>query len=146
MRSLEPAGLLLGRCLLALLFLHEAWVKIMAYGAAVQYSEAYGVPGQLLPAAIALELGGGLLIVAGLAVRAVAFLLAGFCVVTAVIFHTNFSEPGQSLHFEKDLAIAGGFLILCFHGAGPWSLDRILELRRRRRQSAGNMNHDVRAV
>jgi putative oxidoreductase len=136
-RAFEPAGLLLGRCLLAILFLHESWVKIMAYGGAVQYAEAHGVPGQLLPAAIALELGGGLLLVAGLAVRAAAFLLAGFCVVTAVIFHTNFSEPGQSLHFEKDLAIAGGFLILCFRGAGPWSLDRVLAVSRRHRQSAG---------
>src|ERR1700684_2932379 len=106
LRSFEPAGLLVGRCLLALLFLLEAWVKVTAYDAAVQYSEAYGVPGQLLPAAIALELGGGLLLVAGLPVRATAFLLAGFCVIAAVIFHTNFSEPGQSLLFEKDLAIA----------------------------------------
>jgi len=137
MRPFEPAGLLLGRCLLALLFLLEGWVKIMAYAAAVQYSETYAVPGQLLPAAIVLELGGGLLLVAGLAVRGIAFLLAGFCVVTAAIFHTNFSEPGQSLLFEKDLAITGGFLILCFHGAGPWSLDRMLEVWRRRRQSVG---------
>ena len=136
-RSFEPAGLLLGRCLLAILFLHEAWIKIMAYDGAVRYAEAYGVPGLLLPAAIALELGGGLLIVGGLATRIVAFLLAGFCVVTAVIFHTKFSDPGQLLHFEKDLAIAGGFLVLCFSGAGAWSLDRMLDGSRRGGQSAG---------
>src|SRR5271156_5411892 len=102
MRPFEPAGLLIGRCLLVLLFLHEAWVKLMAYDAAMKYSEAYGVPGWLLPAAIALELGGGLLIVVGLATSAAAFLLAGFCVVTAAIFHTRFGDPGQLLHFEKD--------------------------------------------
>jgi len=136
MRPFEPAGLLIGRCLLALLFLHEAWVKLMTYDAAVRYSEAYGVPGWLLPAAIALELGGGLLIVGGLATGAAAFLLAGFCVVTAMIFHTNFSEPGQLLHFEKDLSIAGGFLILCVRGAGPWSLDRVLDASRRERLNA----------
>jgi putative oxidoreductase len=135
-RSFEPAGLLIGRCLLVLLFLHEAWVKLMAYDAAAKYSEAYGVPGWLLPAAIALELGGGLLIVVGLATSVVAFLLAGFCVVTAVIFHTNFGDPGQLLHFEKDLSIAGGFLILCFRGAGPWSLDRVLDASRRERLHA----------
>jgi putative oxidoreductase len=138
-RSFEPAGLLLGRCLLALLFLHEAWVKLSAYDGAVRYSEAYGVPGQLLPAAIVLELGGGLLIVIGLATRVAAFLLAGFCVVTAVIFHTAFGQSGQLLHFEKDLAIAGGFLVLCCRGAGPWSLDRVLDASRRRRQSAGEL-------
>jgi putative oxidoreductase len=135
-RSFEPAGLLVGRCLLVLLFLHEAWVKLMGYDAAVRYSEAYGVPGWLLPAAIALELGGGLLIVVGLVTSAAAFLLAGFCIVTAVIFHTNFGESGQLLHFEKDLSIAGGFLILCFRGAGPWSLDRVLDASRCKRLHA----------
>jgi putative oxidoreductase len=135
-RSLEPAGLLVGRCLLVLLFLHEAWVKLMGYDGAVRYSEAYGVPGWLLPAAIALELGGGLLILVGLATSVAAFLLSGFCVVTAVIFHTNFGESGQLLHFEKDLSIAGGFLILCFRGAGPWSLDRVLDASRRKRLHA----------
>jgi putative oxidoreductase len=135
-RSFEPAGLLLGRCLLALLFLHEALVKLMAYDGAVRYSEAYGVPGCLLPGAIALELGGGLLIVGGLFTSVVAFLLAGFCIVTALIFHTNFGDAGQLLHFEKDLAIAGGFLILCVHGAGFWSLDRVLDATRRQRLNA----------
>jgi putative oxidoreductase len=136
MLVLEAPALLLGRCLLALLFLHEAWVKLTNYDNAVRYSEAHGVPGQLLPLAVALELGGGLLLVAGLATRVVAFLLAGFCVVTAVLFHTAFDEPGQLLHFEKDLAIAGGFLVLCCRGGGAWSVDRVLDASRRARQTA----------
>jgi putative oxidoreductase len=135
-RMFEPAALLLGRCLLVLLFLHEALVKLTAYDGAVRYSEAYGVPGWLLPAAIALELGGGLLIVGGLFTSPLAFLLAGFCMVTAMIFHTNFGETGQLLHFEKDFSIAGGFLILCARGAGPWSLDRVLDASRRQRLNA----------
>ena len=122
MPALEPAALLLGRCLLAILFLHEAWVKLTHYQIVARYSETYGVPGQLLPLAIALELGGGLLLVAGFATRVAAFLLAGFCAVTAMIFHTAFAVPGEVLHFEKDLAISGGFLILCCRGAGPWSV------------------------
>ena len=138
MLALEPAGLLLGRWLLAVLFLHEAWIKLSNFEGAVRYSEAHGVPGLLLPAAIALELGGGLLIVVGLATRALAFLLAGFCVVTAALFHVTFSEPGELLHFEKDLAIAGGFLVLCCRGAGAWSVDRVLDASRRRRQTAAN--------
>ena len=76
---------------------------------------------------------------AGLATRVIAFLLAGFCVVTAMIFHTEFNASGQLLHFEKDLAIAGGFLVLCWHGAGDWSLDRVLDASRRARQSGGIM-------
>ena len=105
-------------------------MKVSAYDGAVRYSETHGVPGWLLPAAIALELGGGLLIVGGLATRFAALALAGFCVMTAAIFHSTFSEPGQSLHFEKNLSIAGGFLILCFRGAGAWSLDRLIASRR----------------
>jgi putative oxidoreductase len=137
-RALEPAGLLLGRCLLAFMFPHEAWVKLTAYDGAVRYAEAYGVPGLLLPAAIALELGGGLLIAIGLATRPLAFLLAGFCVVTAAIFHTSFDTSGQLLNFEKDLAIAGGFLILGFHGGGPWALDPVLDALRSSRHTVRN--------
>jgi putative oxidoreductase len=127
MRAVEPAGVLIGRCLLAFLFLHEASKTFLGFDDAVRYSEAHGVPGIMLPAAIALELGGGLLIVAGLLTKVAAFLLAGFCVSTALLFHANFDEPGELLHFEKDLAVAGGFLILCFHGAGQWALDRLLD-------------------
>jgi putative oxidoreductase len=131
-------GLLAGRCLLALLFVHEAWIKITNYAAVVGYSEAHGVPGVMLPAAIALELGGGLLLVFGLATRVVAFLLAGFCLITAALFHTAFDDPGQLLHFEKDLAISGGFLALCVAGAGAWSLDGWLDASRRSRQTAAH--------
>ena len=54
-----------------------------------------------------------------------------------MIFHTEFGASGQLLHFEKDLAIAGGFLVLFWHGAGDWSLDRVLDASRRARQSGG---------
>jgi putative oxidoreductase len=123
---LEPAGLLLGRVLLALLFVHEGWAKLVAYDNAVRYAEAFGVPGLLLPAAIAVDLCGGILLAAGLAARATAFLLGGFCVVTAFIFHTNFGSRGELLQFEKDLAIAGGFFVLSVCGAGAWALDHLV--------------------
>jgi putative oxidoreductase len=125
--------MVLGRCLLALLFLHEARLEVMAYDGAARYSEAHGVPGQLLPAAIALEFSGGLLILVGLATRAAAILLAGFCMFTAVVFHFDFSAPGELVQFEKDLAIAGGFVVLCCQGPGAWSIDRALAGSRRRR-------------
>ena len=123
MFGLVPVGLLLGRCLLAFLFLHEAWAKIAGYEGAVKYTEAFGLPGIALIPAIALEAIGGLMILAGLGTRIAAFALGGFCIVTALIFHSSFGDRNQLLHFEKDLAIAGGFLILCCQGAGPWSLD-----------------------
>jgi putative oxidoreductase len=116
----EPVVLLLGRLLLAAIFLHEGVAKLQAYEAAVAYAQAFGVPGRLLPLAIVAELGGGLLIALGYWTRAAAFVLAGFCVATAVIFHT---KAGQLLHFEKNLAMAGGFLALMVAGPGRLSLE-----------------------
>jgi putative oxidoreductase len=120
------AAALAGRLLLAAIFLHEAWSKLFGYTAALSYMRAFGVPGELLPLAIAVELGCGLLIVLGLYTRAAALILAGFCVATAVLFHTKFGDRNQLLHFEKDFAIAGGFLILFARGAGAWSLDALM--------------------
>ena len=114
---------LLGRVLLAAIFLHEAWGEANGYPAALAYMAAYGVPGELLPLAIAVELGCGLLVLFGLWTRAAALLLAGFCIAAAVLFHTKLGDRNQLLHFEKDLAIAGGFLMLALYGAGPWSID-----------------------
>src|SRR5262245_66202407 len=76
---LPAAANLIGRVLIAGLFLHEAWSKLAAYSAAVVYSEAFGVPGVLLPLAIALEVVGGLALLVGFQTRIAALLLAGFC-------------------------------------------------------------------
>jgi putative oxidoreductase len=130
------AAALCGRLLLAAIFLHEAWAKLAAYDAALAYMKAFGVPEALLPAAIAVELGCGLLIVVGYQTRAAALLLAGFCVATAVLFHTRLGDRNQLLHFEKDFAIAGGFLVLFAHGAGAWAIDAWSATRRRRSAKA----------
>lgn len=111
-------------------------MKLMAYDGAVRYSKAYGVPGWFPPAAIALEPGGGPLIVGGLFTSVMAFLPAGFRMVTAIIFPTRSGEPGQVLHFEMNPSIAGGFLILCVRDAGPWCLDRVLDASRHQRLHA----------
>jgi putative oxidoreductase len=124
------AAALVGRLLLAAIFLHEAWSKVAGYAVALAYMQVYGLPGQLLPLAIATELGCGLLIVLGFYTRAAALILAGFCVATAVLFHINLSDRNQLLHFEKDLAIAGAFLILFARGSGAWSLDAISKRKR----------------
>jgi putative oxidoreductase len=119
------AAALAGRLLLAALFLHEAYAKLTAYSAAVAYSEAFGVPGTLVPLAVAVELAGGLMILLGFHARAAALVLAGFCVATALLFHTRLGVRNELLHFEKDLAIAGGLLVLFAHGAGRWALDTV---------------------
>jgi putative oxidoreductase len=120
------AGLLLGRLLLAIIFVHEGWDIIGNYAGAMAYMQKSAVPGALLPAVIALQLGGGMLIAAGALTRVVSLAFAVFCLLTAVLFHWQFADRNQLLHFEKDLAIAGGFLILAVSGPGNWSVDKYL--------------------
>jgi putative oxidoreductase len=120
---LAATGLAIGRVLLAALFILEGWNKVRGYQAAAGYMDGYGVPSVLLPAAIALELGAGLMLVVGWHTRLAAIALAGFCVAAAVLFHNQFLDRGQLIQFEKDLALAGGLIVLAVAGAGRWSLD-----------------------
>jgi putative oxidoreductase len=119
-----PAGLnLIGRVLLVAIFLPEAWVKIRGYDAAVAYMARFGVPGALLPLAIAVEIAAPILIAVGWQTRLAALALAGFCFATALLFHADFANPNQVLQFWKNLAMAGGFLMLAANGAGAWAFD-----------------------
>lgn len=119
---LGAAGLGIGRLLLAALFIAEGWSKLRGYDAAQAYMNRFGVPGTLLPAVIALELGGGLMIAVGWQTRLAAAALAVFCVLAALLFHAGLADRNQLLHFEKDLAIAGGLLVLAVAGPGRWAL------------------------
>lgn len=121
---------LLGRAGLSLIFIISGWGKIAGYAATQGYMEAMGVPGTLLPLVIALELGGGLALLAGLFTRPLALGLALFSVASAVIFHADFSDPMQAISFWKNVAIAGGFLMLAAHGPGAYSLDERVAARR----------------
>jgi putative oxidoreductase len=126
---IEDAAAGLGRLMIAVLFLHEAWSNVSAYARAAAYMRAFGVPEELLPFAIALELGCGLLILIGFQTRAAALLLAGFCIAAAVLFHNKFGDHNQLLHFGKDLTIAGGLLLLFAHGAGRCAVDALVDTR-----------------
>jgi putative oxidoreductase len=117
------AAALIGRLLLAALFVLEGWSKLRGYGAAAAYMERYSVPALLLPLVIVVELGGGLLLAVGWQTRWAALALALFSIAAALIFHLNFADRNQVLHFEKDLAIAGGLLALFAFGPGRYALD-----------------------
>lgn len=112
-----------GRILLAVLFLIAGFEKLTGYAGTQAYMTSMGVPGALLPLVIALELGGGALVVAGLWTRPIALALAAFTVLAALLFHANFADPMQKINFLKNLSIAGGFLLLAAHGAAAWSVD-----------------------
>lgn len=123
MNKLYDFSELAGRFLIAAIFLQSGFGKIGGYAGTQGYMEAMGVPGALLPLVILAELGGGVLIVLGLWTRLAALALAGFSMLSAVLFHGNFGDPMQAIMFMKNVAIAGGFLILFAHGAGRLSLD-----------------------
>lgn len=120
---MNNAALLVGRLMLATLFVLEGWSKMNGYAGASAYVERFSVPNLLLPFVISLEIFGGICIAAGWQTRLAALALAAFCVLAAVLFHANLADRNQLLHFEKDLAIAGGLLALFASGAGAWSLD-----------------------
>ena len=121
LRNLTEAS---GRVLLAVLFLLSGIGKLGAYAATGAYMSAFGVPSALLPVVIATEALGALAIILGWKARVAGFLLAGFCLLTASIFHHNLADQTQLVHFFKDLGLAGGVLLLVANGAGPLSLDR----------------------
>lgn len=114
---------LTGRILLAAMFVLSGFTKIGAFAGTQQYMEAFGVPGALLPLVIILELVGGLMIAAGFFTRITALALAGFTLVSAVLFHANFGDQIQMILFLKNISIAGGFLMLVAFGPGALSID-----------------------
>jgi putative oxidoreductase len=122
MTRLYPWAELAARIALAALFIIAGLGKISGYEGVAGYMQSMGVPGFLLPLVIALEIVGGLAIAVGYRTRLVAFLLAGFSVLSGLIFHSPL-DPAEQTSFLKNLAIAGGFLLLFVHGAGRLSLD-----------------------
>ena len=113
-----------GRILLASLFLLSGLSKLSSYGAMGAYMHSAGVAPSLLPLVIATELLGSLAVIVGWHTRIAAFLLAGFTVLAALFFHTNFGDQIQMIMFLKNVSIAGAFLMLVANGAGSLSLDR----------------------
>ncbi|VAW81462.1 Uncharacterized membrane protein, DoxX/SURF4 family [hydrothermal vent metagenome] len=115
---------LAGRALMSAIFITAGINKLGAGYAGTQgYMESMGLPGALLPLVILLEIGGGLAVLLGWKTRIAAFLLAGFSLLSALIFHANFADQMQSIMFMKNLAIAGGFLFLVADETHAWSID-----------------------
>ena len=123
MDALRNLALLVGRVFIVAIFIWDGVGILRDYAGSVTYSESFGVPGIFLPLVVLLQIGGGILIVLGWWTRLVALAFAAFCVSTALLFHRNWSDLNEFLHFGKDFAIAGGFLFLFAEGPGNWSAD-----------------------
>ena len=114
---------LIGRTLIAIMFIMAGYSKIGGYEGTQGYMESVGVPGILLPVVIALELLGGIAVLVGYQTKIAAFLLGGFTFLTAIIFHSDFGQQMQMILFMKNLAISGAFLLLFVHGPGQWAVN-----------------------
>lgn len=128
--SLQNTLSLVGRLLLALLFLSAGISKIGGFAGTVGYISSVGMPLPTVAAAVAVavEVLGGLALIAGFGTRIAALVLAAFTLVASLYFHAFWSVPAdqafmQQLMFFKNIAVVGGLLMLAAHGAGAWSLD-----------------------
>ncbi|KID58799.1 membrane protein [Pseudoalteromonas luteoviolacea] len=123
---LSNAANLLGRVGLSVIFILAGVNKIQYFEGNAQYLASGGLPEFLLPLVIAFELIGGLFILAGALTQLTALAFAGFCVVSALVFHNNLADQMQFFMFFKNIAMAGGFLALASTGAGRFSVDHKL--------------------
>ena len=118
---------LIGRTLLSALFLIEGIGKIFMQENVVMYMEDYGVPGMLFIPAVVVEILFPLLLIVGYKTRLAALVMALFTLTVAIIFHTDFSDGMQLISFLKNLAIAGGFMIIIAYGSNKFSIDHFLK-------------------
>jgi len=114
----------IGRLLISALFLFSAYNKVISIDGTMGWMEEFGIPGLLLYPAIALEIILPLLIIIGYKAKLSAGLLAIFCILTAFIFHYDFTEQMQIIDFLKNIGLAGGFLFIVANGTKEWSVDR----------------------
>lgn len=114
---------LAARALMAFIFITAGYGKIVGYAGTQGYMESMGVPGAMLPLVILVELGGGLALLFGFQTRLAAAALAGFSIISGILFHGGSADQMQQIMLMKNLAMAGGLLAFVRTGAGKPSLD-----------------------
>ncbi len=123
MENLKDPAILAARILLVPVFVIMGYAKIGGYDGTVGYMESKGVAGMFLPLVIVAEVAGGILIAVGFFSRWTALALAGFSILTALVFHMDFADTAQKIQFLKNLSIAGGLLMLVAVGPGKYAIN-----------------------
>jgi putative oxidoreductase len=116
---------LVGRILLSIIFILAGFEKLTDISGTAAYFGMYNLPAPsvLAVASGLVELLGGLAILVGFQARIAGWVMAAFCIATALIAHRDWADINQLIHFQKNLAMAGGFLVLAAYGAGALSVD-----------------------
>lgn len=119
------AIVLVGRILLSVIFILAGFGKITNLSGTAGYFAGTGLPVPMVTAVVVslVELVGGIFILVGFFTRPTAYVLAAFCIATAFIAHFNFADMNQMINFQKNFAMAGGFLVLAAFGPGALSVD-----------------------
>ena len=115
---------LIGRIFISALFLISAYNKILNLEGSMGWMEGYGVPSFFIYPAIAIEIILPILIIVGYRAKLAAGVLAIFCLITAFLFHFDFSDQSQFISFLKNIGLAGGFLFIVANGTKNWAVDR----------------------
>ena len=115
---------LIGRIFISALFLISAYNKILNLEGSMGWMEGYGVPRFFIYPAIAIEIILPILIIVGYRAKLAAGMLAIFCLITAFLFHFDFSNQSQFISFLKNIGLAGGFLFIVANGTKNWAVDK----------------------
>ena len=115
---------LIGRILISALFLISAFNKVFNLDNSMGWMETFGVPGFLIFPAIAIEIILPILVIVGYQARIAAGILSIFCLLTAFLFHFDFSNQSQLISFLKNIGLAGGFLFIVANGTKDWAVDK----------------------
>ena len=119
-------AILVGRVLLSTLFIMAGFSKLTAISATAGWFGSIGIPMPTATTVIVglVELLGGLAVLVGFKTRIAAIVLAVFTLAATAVAHLDFSQAGNALMLQKNLGLAGGFLLLSVLGAGAYSIDR----------------------
>lgn len=124
MQQIQTYAPLVARLLMAVLFLLAGLGKLADPAGFAGYLASGGLPAILAWPAILFEIAVGVLLVVGYQTRLVGLAGAGFCILAALLYHNNFADQMQMINFLKNMAIAGGFLLLTANGAGKYAIDK----------------------
>ena len=115
---------LFGRILISTLFLVNGLSKINNYENTIIWMESFNLPGFFLVPAIVLEIVAPIFVIIGFKTKVAAASISLFCLATAIIFHSDFSDQAQLTAFLKNIALSGGFIFLVVNGSKGFSLDK----------------------